>query len=76
MIQVTQVGEAVHLVNGESVNWVIAGGGSGGITLFDSGYPGDRNDVLKSIAALGNRPQDVRAIVLTHGHIDHIGTAI
>lgn len=76
MVRITQVGDAVHLINGDSVNWTIAGAGSGGITLFDSGYPGDRDDVLESIAALGYQPQDVQAIVLTHGHIDHMGSAI
>ncbi|MBN7487889.1 MBL fold metallo-hydrolase, partial [Mycobacteroides abscessus] len=75
MVEITQVSDAVHVVNGEAVNWVIASDDSG-VTLFDSGYPGDRDDVLKSIAALGHKPQDVRALVLTHGHIDHMGTAI
>ncbi|ANO00872.1 beta-lactamase-like protein [Mycobacteroides abscessus 5S-0422] len=75
MVEITQVSDAVHVVNGEAVNWVIASDDSG-VTLFDSGYPGDRDDVLKSIAALGHKSQDVRAVVLTHGHIDHMGTAI
>lgn len=75
MVEITQVSDAVHVVVGSSVNWVVASDGAD-VTLFDSGYPGDREDLLKSLAALGHKPADVRAVVLTHGHIDHMGTAI
>lgn len=75
MVQITQISDHTHFVNGEAVNWVVASDDSG-VLLFDSGYPGDRDDVLESLAALGHKPADVRAIVLTHGHIDHMGSAI
>lgn len=44
--------------------------------LIDAGYPGDRAEVLASLNKLGYTPGDVRAIVLTHAHIDHLGSAI
>ncbi|EUA22865.1 metallo-beta-lactamase superfamily protein [Mycobacterium xenopi 4042] len=47
-----------------------------GVMLIDSGYPGNRDDVLASLRQLGHEPRDVLAILLTHAHIDHLGTAI
>jgi glyoxylase-like metal-dependent hydrolase (beta-lactamase superfamily II) len=44
--------------------------------LIDAGYPGDRDDVLDSLRHLGYLPGDVRAILLTHAHIDHLASAI
>jgi glyoxylase-like metal-dependent hydrolase (beta-lactamase superfamily II) len=44
--------------------------------LIDAGYPGDRDDVLASLNLLGYRAEDVCAVLLTHAHIDHLGTAI
>jgi glyoxylase-like metal-dependent hydrolase (beta-lactamase superfamily II) len=70
-----QVTDTVHLARGEAVNWTLVTDGSG-VLLIDAGYPGDREDVLASLAALGYGPADVRAILLTHAHIDHLGSAI
>ncbi|HZU46462.1 MAG TPA: MBL fold metallo-hydrolase, partial [Mycobacterium sp.] len=69
------VTEAVHLVQGEAVNWLVVRDDTG-VMLIDSGYPGDRGDVLASLRQLGHEPRDVRAILLTHAHVDHLGTAI
>jgi glyoxylase-like metal-dependent hydrolase (beta-lactamase superfamily II) len=70
-----QVTDTVHLAQGEAVNWTLVADESG-VLLIDAGYPGDREDVLASLAALGYGPGDVRAILLTHAHIDHLGSAI
>ncbi|MEU6116375.1 MBL fold metallo-hydrolase [Streptomyces sp. NPDC047117] len=54
-----------------------AGGPAGrpGYALVDTGVPGSAPAILKALAALGGQPADVRRIVLTHSHIDHIGSA-
>src|SRR6202041_1779183 len=70
-----QVTDTVHLAQGEAVNWTLVTDSSG-VLLIDAGYPGDRADVLASLRALGYGPGDVRAILLTHAHIDHLGSAI
>lgn len=44
--------------------------------MIDAGFPGSRDDVLNSLRQIGFGPADVRAIVLTHAHVDHLGTAI
>ncbi|BBY06865.1 MBL fold metallo-hydrolase [Mycobacterium noviomagense] len=71
----TNVTDIVHLAQGEAVNWLIVRDDSG-VMLIDSGYPGDRDDVLASLRQLGHQPGDVTAILLTHAHIDHLGSAI
>jgi glyoxylase-like metal-dependent hydrolase (beta-lactamase superfamily II) len=71
----TSVTDSVHLVRGDLVNWTVATS-EDGVTLFDAGLPGDRDDVVASLAQLGFGPEDVDAIVLTHAHVDHLGSAI
>ncbi|MEU6660064.1 MBL fold metallo-hydrolase [Streptomyces sp. NPDC046821] len=64
----------VHLVHGSNTNWVILSEGDA-VTLIDSGYPGDRRQVLDSLAAAGHSPEAVTAVLLTHAHADHLGNA-
>jgi glyoxylase-like metal-dependent hydrolase (beta-lactamase superfamily II) len=71
---VEQVAEGVFLGRGTDVNWILAVDGDD-LTLIDTGYPGDRSALEASIRALGRRPEDVRAVLLTHAHIDHVGSA-
>jgi glyoxylase-like metal-dependent hydrolase (beta-lactamase superfamily II) len=47
----------------------------GGLTLIDSGAPGSGPQIAEAILSLGHRPSDVRRLVLTHGHVDHVGAA-
>ncbi|KZS71242.1 MBL fold metallo-hydrolase [Mycobacterium kansasii] len=73
--ELVQVTDKVHLAHGHAVNWVLVTDDTG-VMLIDAGYPGDREEVLGSLRLLGYQPGDVRAILLTHAHIDHLGTAI
>ena len=70
-----QVTDTVHLAQGHAVNWTLVADDTG-VMLIDAGYPGDREDVLASLRKLGYDAGDVRAILLTHAHIDHLGSAI
>jgi glyoxylase-like metal-dependent hydrolase (beta-lactamase superfamily II) len=69
------VTEIVHLARGGAVNWLLVTGDAG-VMLIDAGYPGDREDVLASLRELDYEANDVCAILLTHAHIDHLGSAI
>ncbi|ORX06932.1 MBL fold metallo-hydrolase [Mycolicibacillus trivialis] len=75
MARLIQVTETVYLAHGEMVNWALVADHSG-VMLIDAGYPGDRDAVVASLRDAGFAPADVRAILLTHAHIDHLGSAI
>ncbi|MER5875292.1 MULTISPECIES: MBL fold metallo-hydrolase [unclassified Streptomyces] len=71
---IVEAAAGVHLVHGSDTNWVVLSEGDA-VTLIDTGYPGDRQDLLASLAALGHRPEAVTAVLVTHAHTDHLGSA-
>lgn len=44
-----------------------------GLIMFDSGYQHSLYQVIHNMHLLGLNPQDVKYILHTHGHIDHMG---
>lgn len=71
----TALTDSVHFVQTDLVNWTLVTDGAG-VVLIDAGFPGQRDEVLDSIRRLGFGVGDVRAILLTHAHVDHLGSAI
>lgn len=53
-----------HLIEGED-----------GLVLVDAGLPGLWRELGLALRQLGHRPEDLRALVLTHAHFDHVGVA-
>lgn len=47
--------------------------GDGGTVLVDPGPPGGAAAVLAGARAAGVRPEEIRLILVTHGHLDHYG---
>lgn len=45
-----------------------------GCTLIDTGFPGKADTILQAVRDLGKQPSDIRHIVITHAHPDHIGS--
>lgn len=48
---------------------------AGALTIVDTAHPSTWSVMLRALTALGRTPADVRAIVLTHAHFDHLGFA-
>ncbi|MEU9338277.1 MBL fold metallo-hydrolase [Streptomyces sp. NPDC048290] len=71
---VQQVTDGVFLVHGGQTNWVILADGDD-LTLVDTGYPADRERLLASLTEVGGAPEAVTAVLLTHAHNDHLGSA-
>lgn len=71
----TAITDHVHFAETDLVNWTLVADDNG-VMLIDAGYPGSRDDVLGSLRQLGFGVDDLRAILLTHAHIDHFGSAI
>ncbi|MFH9016665.1 MBL fold metallo-hydrolase [Streptomyces sp. NPDC017943] len=71
---IRQVADGTYLVHGSNTNWIILTEG-GEATLIDTGYPGDRSLLLTSLTEVGSAPERVAAVLLTHAHNDHLGSA-
>ncbi|MFJ4245558.1 MBL fold metallo-hydrolase [Streptomyces iakyrus] len=71
---VQHVTDGTYLVHGSNTNWVILTEGDA-VTLVDTGYPGDREQLLASLAEVGSAPEAVTAVLITHAHNDHLGSA-
>ena len=47
----------------------------GRLTVVDAGAPGDWDELVRAVAALGRSLDDVETVLLTHAHSDHTGFA-
>jgi len=47
-----------------------------GVVVIDAGMPRQARRILAKIRVLGYAPTDLRLIAITHGHIDHAGSAV
>ncbi len=68
MTQITQEIYVVDGVKGAHVYVII----DNGVTLVDAGMGGSQKPILKAIKYLGYGPSDIKRIIITHAHIDHI----
>lgn len=66
------VAPGVHRLAHAAVNLYLVEEG-GAITVVDAGLPKVWRYLEQALQALGRSPKDVRALVLTHAHFDHIG---
>jgi len=45
-----------------------------GHILLDGGMPSSARDIEASIRKLGFKPEDIRILLITHAHVDHVGS--
>jgi len=70
----TKVADGVARLGTNLVNWYLIEDG-GRVTIVDCGAPAYYGQLDRGLALLGRSRGQVDAIVLTHGHGDHIGFA-
>ncbi len=68
------VADGVVRLGTDLCNWFLLES-DGRVVVVDTGLPSYRPQLERGLAVLGRGPGDVEAIVVTHDHIDHIGSA-
>jgi hydroxyacylglutathione hydrolase len=48
---------------------------SGKLIMIDSGNPGDEGKIVNAMQESGIAPETIDYLILTHGHLDHLGNA-
>lgn len=71
----TDVADGVHFISHAHVNCYLIED-EDGVTLVDAGLPSMWPMVLEALDRKDRRPEEVKALVLTHGHFDHVGFAV
>jgi glyoxylase-like metal-dependent hydrolase (beta-lactamase superfamily II) len=69
-----EVADGVHRVEDAFTNWYLVEGDDG-LTIVDAGVPLSWGSLFDVLAKLGRSTDDLRAVVLTHAHFDHVGFA-
>jgi glyoxylase-like metal-dependent hydrolase (beta-lactamase superfamily II) len=70
-----KVAPGIHRIGDQSIVNAYLLEDAGEVTIIDAGVPGYYRDIPQELAAMGRTVADVRALLLTHGHTDHIGFA-
>jgi glyoxylase-like metal-dependent hydrolase (beta-lactamase superfamily II) len=69
-----KIAPGVHRAGSRSVNFYLVEDHDG-ITVIDAGLPAFWPSLLAAVDATGRTLTDIRAVLITHGHPDHIGLA-
>ena len=66
--------EGIHRIEDAYTNWYLVEDGDR-LTIVDTGVPTSWRSLHDALKRLGRSADDVAAVVLTHGHFDHLGFA-
>jgi glyoxylase-like metal-dependent hydrolase (beta-lactamase superfamily II) len=64
----------VHRIEDFGVNWYLIED-AGALTVVDAGVMPSWRSLRRTLAAIGRGQEDIRALILTHAHFDHVGFA-
>jgi glyoxylase-like metal-dependent hydrolase (beta-lactamase superfamily II) len=70
----TEVAPGIHWIANPVVNWYLLAD-AGGIVVVDAGFPSDFGQLEAAVRELGASLSDVRSVLITHAHVDHLGFA-
>lgn len=68
-----QVSPGLYTFTGLIAGRVYAVEDSDGLTLIDTGIAAAGPKIVQQLVAAGHQPQDVKRILITHAHPDHVG---
>jgi len=68
------VADGVHRIEDAHTNWYLVDDGAH-LTVVDTGLPASWRSLQSALSELGRSQEDIEAVVLTHGHFDHMGFA-
>jgi glyoxylase-like metal-dependent hydrolase (beta-lactamase superfamily II) len=74
MSEATRLADGVYRCGTHYVNWYVVEDDAG-LTLVDAGASRYWPQLDRVLAELGRTREDIRGLVLTHGHVDHVGFA-
>ena len=66
--------QGIHRIRLGYVNAFVIDGDQG-VVLIDTGLPRKEDQIAKQLAEIGRSMTDIRAILITHAHTDHAGSA-
>lgn len=69
-----EVADRIYRLGTDLVNWYLVEAG-GRLTLVDAGNPNQHEQLAPALAGIGRPVADVEAVILTHAHGGHLGSA-
>jgi glyoxylase-like metal-dependent hydrolase (beta-lactamase superfamily II) len=78
-VSLVEIVEGVHRVDEASANmahanvYLVINGEE--LAIIDTGTAGNAKKTVEHVQKLGHQPSDVKTIILTHFHMDHMGSA-
>lgn len=69
-----EITNGIHELRGRMVNCYLVENGDG-LMLIDTGLPGNSSKIKAYVEDILKRtPQDIKTIIITHNHFDHVGS--
>ncbi len=65
--------DGIHVVRGLVNIYIVET--TDGCAVIDTGFPGSTDKIIRAVTAIGRKPNDIRHILVSHAHPDHMGSA-